>query len=541
MAISVVHTTAVNNSSTTSITVTVPSTTAGNCLVVCLNAFTGGSTATISGITLGGSADNWAQATAITSFAEQTLIWVDPNCAGGQTSIHISGSNLVVDSSNGGIVIYEVSGLALSAVVDQTHTGGANTGTAWSSGTTATTSQASEIAIGSVGSDPGILAMPSGYTNTINTGSFSGAGYKILSTTGTQVFNGTQSASNIWSAAIVTLKGTTDVSVSLTTAQDNISAPAPTPSGTVSLTTAQVNEAALPVTVGVVLEVALTVAQETVSALPPGIQHGWTTALTTAQVNIAALPVTPGADITVPLTTAQVNIAAHPPVLSRQLLISLASKAGTDDYGNSILQGIQVTKGVISGTIFEGTDFIINTSGAFFYSSAPASGNLIASIASASGTDGFGNSYNAGITSYVASGTLAGLAANIFEGLLSFSLPAIQQGPEYGTNFVTGASYEAAEAGMFSGLNSSTDKGVLINLIPNGSVGGGSPGSVTYPVVLITPFTTSGATGSVASVVAFNDTTLAPTVGISGAGLLYVANGHLYYANPSGGVTELAT
>lgn len=53
----------------------------------------------------------------------------------------------------------------------------------------------------------------------------------------------------------------------------------------------------------------------------------------------------------------------------------------------------------IRGT-FTGTDFIINSSGAFFYSGTPANGNLIASITSANGTDGFGNSYIAGITSY---------------------------------------------------------------------------------------------------------------------------------------------
>lgn len=54
----------------------------------------------------------------------------------------------------------------------------------------------------------------------------------------------------------------------------------------------------------------------------------------------------------------------------------------------------------IRGT-FNGTDFIINSAGAFFYSGTPALGNLIASITTAAGTDQFGNVYLAGNTSYV--------------------------------------------------------------------------------------------------------------------------------------------
>lgn len=55
---------------------------------------------------------------------------------------------------------------------------------------------------------------------------------------------------------------------------------------------------------------------------------------------------------------------------------------------------------------FSGTDFIINSSGTFLYSGTPASGNLIGSWTSASGTDAFGNSYQAGLTLYSASGTI---------------------------------------------------------------------------------------------------------------------------------------
>lgn len=116
------------------------------------------------------------------------------------------------------------------------------------------------------------------------------------------------------------------------------------------------------------------------------------------------------------------------------LIVSIASSAGTDSFGNSYPKGINVTTGTISGasisagtisgttisggtisgttisgTTFDGTDFIMNGSGLFVYSGTPGSGNLIASIAPASGTDSFGNSYQAGMTTYSGSSTYASL------------------------------------------------------------------------------------------------------------------------------------
>jgi hypothetical protein len=77
----------------------------------------------------------------------------------------------------------------------------------------------------------------------------------------------------------------------------------------------------------------------------------------------------------------------------------------------------------IRGT-FNGTDFILNNAGMFFYSSAPAAGNLIASIAAVNGTDGFGNIYfGGGFCAY--SGNTAGSvyslmkSGNLFMGLVS--------------------------------------------------------------------------------------------------------------------------
>jgi hypothetical protein len=46
---------------------------------------------------------------------------------------------------------------------------------------------------------------------------------------------------------------------------------------------------------------------------------------------------------------------------------------------------------------FNGTDFIIDSSGIFFYSGVPANGNLAVSLAFAAGTDSFGNTYPSGL------------------------------------------------------------------------------------------------------------------------------------------------
>lgn len=67
--------------------------------------------------------------------------------------------------------------------------------------------------------------------------------------------------------------------------------------------------------------------------------------------------------------------------------------------GSAELNNVTVRGTVIAGT-FQGTNFVINPAGAFFYSGAPAAGNLTASVAPSSGTDGFGNRYLGGMATY---------------------------------------------------------------------------------------------------------------------------------------------
>lgn len=71
------------------------------------------------------------------------------------------------------------------------------------------------------------------------------------------------------------------------------------------------------------------------------------------------------------------------------------TKAGDAEFNNVETRGS-----------FFGFEFIINDSGAFFYTGTPAAGNLQASIASTGGSDQFGNAYGAGFNLYGPGGTL---------------------------------------------------------------------------------------------------------------------------------------
>jgi hypothetical protein len=68
------------------------------------------------------------------------------------------------------------------------------------------------------------------------------------------------------------------------------------------------------------------------------------------------------------------------------------NKDGTVEFNNGTFRGT-----VTAGT-FQGTNFVINSAGAFFYSGTPAAGNLVVAIASTAGTDPYGNGYGVGIT-----------------------------------------------------------------------------------------------------------------------------------------------
>jgi hypothetical protein len=103
--------------------------------------------------------------------------------------------------------------------------------------------------------------------------------------------------------------------------------------------------------------------------------------------------------------------------------VTQGSITGTTITGNTIsggtisgttISGTTITGGTITGSTFDGTRFIIDSAGMFFYTGTPASGNLFFSLASSAGTDGFGNAYPYGIgVNYQTAGSIQFFADGI--------------------------------------------------------------------------------------------------------------------------------
>jgi hypothetical protein len=223
-------------------------TTAGNCVVVILLTYaTTNVTVSTSGVTLGGSADNFAQAAHVQSaFAssdtQYVSIWADPNCAGGQTAVAATVTNGTW-INGAGLILLELSGVATSSPVDVTSTGSATTGTAVTSGTTSATGTANELAVGAAYPDNGLSAESGTYTNILlgSSSPYTGAaGYLALASSGSATsYTGTGSASGVWAAAVITLKpASTSATVNGVTAAMTLAAPAGTPAVVTNATVA---------------------------------------------------------------------------------------------------------------------------------------------------------------------------------------------------------------------------------------------------------------------------------------------------------------
>jgi hypothetical protein len=213
MPLEPIHTTPAN-----SLTITIPETTEGNCLVVCIGSYNASTGAgSVSGITLGGVADNFGTlplkaAHGNDGFGDynDAFIWADPDCAGGQTSVVISGSNLGVGSGAGGVVVYEVPDLegTISALLDQSSAGQTSDtySGSYTSGTTGETDSNSEIVFGCASMLQPLSTEPSGYTNTTSEDVMV-TGWQSATAEGTFSYAGTLSEYGCWAAVVVTLKG----------------------------------------------------------------------------------------------------------------------------------------------------------------------------------------------------------------------------------------------------------------------------------------------------------------------------------------------
>lgn len=416
---------ALNKSSTGTVTITFSTaTTAGNCIIVGSGSAKGTTNPVITGVTLGSTAFT-AQANGENAAANSdSEIWYLQNCPGGQTTVTVTYS--AGSGTNFGEAAWamEWSGLATSSVLDTHPAGGSGTSTAFTSNSTGTLAHANEVLIGACSAvaltetitGPGspwtlLAAQSQSFLHSL-------VGYQVVSATTSQAYSGTLSASAPWTGVIASFVAAGgNVSVALPVAQVTVAALPPAPSaGPLALPVAQVSINAYPPVPGHV--VPLPAAQVTVAAFaprPPLI-------LPTARVTVTAFAPQPSVNVAVPLPPARVTVTAYPPRPSRQLLISLAAKAGTDDHGTAFPQGLKATAGVIEGPTIVGSD-------AFYYSTAaPALGALVASVAGTAGTDSAGNAYLAG------SATYAGSAPHLFAtsstaGSIQFWTAASAAGP----------------------------------------------------------------------------------------------------------------
>ena len=164
----------------------------------------GSSSPSVSGVTLGGVSLTLANSKVYNPGGSNyaSYIYYLLGIASGQTAVVVSGTNLSVTSSNGGVDIYEVAGMATASALDKAPTGAGGTGSAYFSNNTGTLSQASEIVFGTCdGETPGAA---SGWTNI--TGSGRASGYQIVSATTGIEYTGTLPSGGGYSGCVASFK-----------------------------------------------------------------------------------------------------------------------------------------------------------------------------------------------------------------------------------------------------------------------------------------------------------------------------------------------
>ena len=181
-------------------TITIPSTTPGNTLIVCYGGDGNTTNPVLSALTLGGSADNWAQVVLNTP-QENAQQWVDPGCLGGQTSLGFT----TVNGTGGNFIfftIYEFSGIYTPTPVWVTGANNASVATPWTVSTSGN-GIAGQLAVGNVcvfitGTVNPAITGPGGWTNQTSGASGSAeamlSGFQVLANTAVATYNGTAAA-----------------------------------------------------------------------------------------------------------------------------------------------------------------------------------------------------------------------------------------------------------------------------------------------------------------------------------------------------------
>ena len=232
-------------------------TTAGNALIVLIG--TSGSTnASVTAMTLGGAAGNFAEEAAEGNGSDHAIAsaWSDPDCAGGETAVAITLSGSGDNSYVGWI--FEVSGMpAAGPLLDKSAVlSSAGFVASWTLGPTGTTTQTDEIwfglAAGNVASGTaGTYTGPGApWTDEASQGidsggsfSFGGiAGYQVVSATGTASYDGSVTPNSTIEGLVVALKAASGTSHTATASLTV------TPSLSAARTRGQFRTAALTVT-----------------------------------------------------------------------------------------------------------------------------------------------------------------------------------------------------------------------------------------------------------------------------------------------------
>lgn len=207
------HSTQGSTNTSGPLTITIPATTAGNALIVAINTDGTSANPVVSGVTLGGSGTGWVKVAQFgNALYSDCEIWANFNVAAGQTSVAISLSG-GVGSIQITADVYEWSGLANPATDTYPPGASTNTGaTSWSSGTSASLSSVTDIAIGIVATAAATtITGPAtgGWTNlTQQTGANTAvkSGYTTTPASGGVAYAGTFSASSPYTALAATFK-----------------------------------------------------------------------------------------------------------------------------------------------------------------------------------------------------------------------------------------------------------------------------------------------------------------------------------------------
>jgi hypothetical protein len=326
VAISLVQSKSGTGTSLSSLTVTFTSNvTAGNLVAVAVNLVS--NSASITSVKLGTTALTLANSKTLTGSPDDiAAIYYLANAPSGQNTITITLSGSIQAYQEAWCT--EWSGCATSGVLDVAPSGGTSTSGTWTSNSSGTLSQASEVIIGAAGfyfgagtsvTSPGSPWTELGTLSNSSTAALA-TGYQIVSATTAQTYSGTTTNGNSSSAVITSFKASTGTTVAISDAAVSIAASALTPGVTVPVSRASVSVAASPVT--------------------PFI--GTIVSIGTASVSVAAEALTPALQVSI--NPASVSVAASPltPSVFRKLIISIASQSGTDAYGNSYPEGLMV-------------------------------------------------------------------------------------------------------------------------------------------------------------------------------------------------------